>query len=176
MIPIYYYFFIVNKSGKIVTYAKYSNDNSNTTVNASRIPAAIKSVNATNWRFYNGDQLASDLASISLPDQLPQITHPSASYVIDCSSWVTVTLVDNPTTMSKLSNCESSTRYPNCIFVFYDYDEKHGQGASDRWFDEFMRLAPAVDDWKEYCDDLYPGVTRVWAITRDLLPDEYEED
>ena len=60
--------------------------------------------------------------------------------------------------------------------AFYDYDEKHGQGASDRWFDEFMRLAPAVDDWKDYCDDLYPGETRVWAITRDLLPDEYEED
>ena len=60
--------------------------------------------------------------------------------------------------------------------AFYDYDEKHGQGASDRWFDEFMRLAPTVGDYRDYCDDLYPGEKRIWAITRDLLPDEYEED
>ena len=81
-----YFFFIVNKSGKIVTYAKYSHDNSSTTVNANRIPAAIKSVNATNWRFYNGDQLTSTSLSnlltvlpLGLPNGLPQITHPAAS-------------------------------------------------------------------------------------------------
>ena len=116
-----YWFFIVNKSGKIVTYAK-SNLEQNNNVNGNQIPAAIKSVNATNWRLYNGDQLASDLTSISLPDQLPQVTQPTASTLVDCSSWGTVTLVSNPETMSKLSNCESSTRYPNCIFVFCDYD------------------------------------------------------
>ena len=116
-----YWFFIVNKSGKIVTYAK-SNLEQNNNANGNQIPAAIKSVNATNWRLYNGDQLASDLTSISLPDQLPQVTQPTASTLVDCSSWGTVTLVSNPETMSKLSNCESSTRYPNCIFVFCDYD------------------------------------------------------
>ena len=117
-----YWFFIVNKSGKIVTYAK-ANLEQNNNANGNQIPAAIKSVNATNWRLYNGDQLASNLENITLPSGLPQVTKPNASYVVDCSTWGTVTLVDNPTTMSNLSNCENATRYPNCIFVFYDYDE-----------------------------------------------------
>ena len=60
--------------------------------------------------------------------------------------------------------------------VFYDYDEKHGQGASDKWFDKFMRLAPEVGDYRDYCDDLYPGEKRIWAITRSLLPDGYDEE
>lgn len=60
--------------------------------------------------------------------------------------------------------------------AFYDYDEKHGQGASDKWFDKFISLAPTIKNWKDTCDDLYPGWNAVWAITRDLLPDEYEED
>ena len=119
-----YWFFIVNKSGKIVTYAKANLEQTNN-ANGNQIPAAIKSVNATNWRLYNGDQLASNLENITLPSGLPQVTNPNPneSYVVDCSSWGTVTLVDNPTTMSKLSYCEGSSRYPYCIFVFYDYDE-----------------------------------------------------
>lgn len=107
-----YYFLIVNKSGKIVTYAKYSTYSS-TTVNASRIPAAIKSVNATNWRFYNGDKL----------NFTGTITFPTSNQVVNCSAWGNVSLKDNPTQMRTFGDCESSTAYPNYIFVFSDYLE-----------------------------------------------------
>ena len=113
-----YYYFIVNKSGKIVTYAKTTNQSSSTDANGDAIPVAIKSVNATNWKLYNGDKVSSTLNIVIL-----QNTQPSNSAIIDCSSWGDVSLVDSPTQMTKLSDCESSTKYPNYIFVFSDYDE-----------------------------------------------------
>ena len=60
--------------------------------------------------------------------------------------------------------------------TIYDYEEKYGQGSFDKWFDKFLSLSPTIENWKDTCDDLYPGWNAVWAITRDLLPDEYEED
>ena len=113
-----YYYFIVNKSGKIVTYARTTDQTSSTAANGDAIPAAIKSVNGTNWKLYNGDQISSSLSIVD-----PLTTKPGSSYIIDCSSWGDVTLVGSPSQMSTLADCESSTNYPNYIFVFCDYLE-----------------------------------------------------
>ena len=113
-----YYYFIVNKSGKIVTYAKRNDQTSSTAANGNAIPPAIKSVNGTNWKLYNGDQISSSLSIVD-----PLTTKPGSSYIIDCSSWGDVTLVGSPSQMSTLADCESSTNYPNYIFVFSDYDD-----------------------------------------------------
>ena len=60
--------------------------------------------------------------------------------------------------------------------TIYDYEEKYGQGSFDKWFSKFLTLSPNIENWKDTCDDLYPGWTTVWAITRDLTPDEYGEE
>ena len=60
--------------------------------------------------------------------------------------------------------------------TIYDYEEKYGQGSFDKWFDKFLKLSPTIKNWKDTCDDLYPGQTRVWTITRNLVEDEYVED
>ena len=109
-----FYYFIVNKSGKIATYAKASQEPT-TTANDNAIPPEIKSVNATSWRFYNGDQLTFS----------GTITLPTSNGVIDCSLWGDVTLKPTAEEMSTLEGCESTVTatYPNYIFVFCDYNE-----------------------------------------------------
>ena len=110
-----YYYFIVNKSGKIVTYAKANQDNG-LAANANQIPDAIKSVNATNWQFYNFDQIAGK-------DNIT-ITLPTSKQMINCSSWGDFSLKENPTQMSTLSDCDGVyDSGVNYIFVFSDYLE-----------------------------------------------------
>ena len=55
----------------------------------------------------------------------------------------------------------------------YEYEEKYGQGSFEEWEEKFLSLAPTCT---VSCDDLYPGCTRYYFITRNMEDVCDEED